>query len=125
MDPRGAYDELIRRSRQQSLLGSWAAVLRCGEETYMPSRGAGHRGGQMALLAGLYQEWPTDPRVGELLAIVEGSRWAADADSVAAVNIREPRRSYDRRVRLPRALVEELAHTTSVAAGVSRRPFSQ
>ncbi len=39
----------------------------------------------------------------------------ADADSAAAVNIRELRRGYDRRVRLPRALVEELARTTSLA----------
>ncbi len=31
------------------------------------------------------------------------------------MNIRELRRSYDRQVRLPRALVEELARTTSLA----------
>ena len=39
----------------------------------------------------------------------------AEAGSAAAVNVRELRRSYDRRVRLPRALVEELARTTSMA----------
>ena len=31
------------------------------------------------------------------------------------MNVRELRRSYDRRVRLPRTLVEELARTTSLA----------
>jgi carboxypeptidase Taq len=69
----------------------------------------------MALLAGLYHERVTDPTVGELLAIVEGSSLAAEADSVVAANVRELRRRYDRRTRLPRSLVEELARTTSLA----------
>jgi carboxypeptidase Taq len=34
---------------------------------------------------------------------------------VAAVNVRELRRAYDRRTKLPRSLVEELARTTSLA----------
>ena len=47
--------------------------------------------------------------------IVETSDLIADPGSPAAVNMREIRRSYDRRVRLPRTLVEELARTTSLA----------
>jgi hypothetical protein len=86
--PQGAYDELIRRSRQQSLLGPRTGASSWDKQTYMPSGGAAHRGGQMALLAKLHHDWATNPRVGELLAIVDGSRWAADVDSVAAVNIR-------------------------------------
>ncbi len=50
-----------------------------------------------------------------LLAIVENSDLIAEPGSPAAVNVRELRRSYDRRVRLPRTLVEELARTTSLA----------
>ena len=81
----------------------------------MPDGGAGHRSAQMGLLAGLHHERATDPKLGELLAIVENSDLIAEPGSPAAVNIRELRRSYDRRVRLPRALVEELARTTSLA----------
>ena len=73
MDPQRAYDELIGRAREQSLLGSCSAVLGWDEQTYMPTGGAAHRGSQMALLAGLHHERATDPRVGELLAIVEDS----------------------------------------------------
>ena len=115
IEPREAYDELIRRSRELATLASCSAVLGWDEQTYMPTGGAAHRGNQMALLAGLHHERATDPRIGELLAIVEGSALSAEPDSVEAVNIRELRRSYDRRVRLPRALVEELARTTSMA----------
>ena len=73
MKPQQAYDTLIHRAREQSLLSSCSAVLSWDEQTYMPAGGADHRGAQMALLAGLHHERATDPRVGELLAIVEQS----------------------------------------------------
>ena len=115
MDPHIAYNELIRHSRELTTLGSCSALLGWDEQTYMPVAGAAHRGGQMALLAGIHHERATDPKVGELLAIVEGSSLIADPGSPAAVNVRELRRSYDRRIRMPQALVEELARTTSLA----------
>ncbi|MGO9465091.1 MAG: carboxypeptidase M32 [Isosphaeraceae bacterium] len=117
MDPQPAYDELMRRSRELATLGSCSALLGWDEQTYMPSGAAIHRGSQMALLAGLHHERATDPRIGDLLALVEGSSLVTDPESGAAVNIRELRRSYDRRVRLPKTLVEELARTTSLAQG--------
>jgi len=83
----------------------------------MPPGAATHRGSQMGLLAGLHHERATDPRIGDLLLTVEGSSLVSDSESVAAVNIRELRRSYDRRIRLPKTLVEELARTTSLAQG--------
>ena len=115
MDIQSAYDELIRRTREQALLGSCSAVLGWDEQTYMPTGGAALRGDQMALLAGLTHERATDPRIGELLSIVEGSSLTAEPRSATAVNTRELRRGFDRRVRLPRKLVEELARTTSMA----------
>ena len=55
-EPREAYDELIRRSRELATLASCSAVLGWDEQTYMPPGGAAHRGNQMALLAGLHHE---------------------------------------------------------------------
>jgi carboxypeptidase Taq len=115
MDARDAYEGLIRRAREQSLLSSCASLLEWDEQTYMPRGGVEHRGNQRALLAGLHHEKATDPRVGELLGALEGSDLVADPDSPAAVNVREIRRTYDRRVRVPRTLVEEIARTTTVA----------
>ena len=96
----------------------------------MPAGGAEHRSGQMGLLAGIYHERATDPKVSELLAVIEGSELIAEQASAAAVNVREIRRSYERRVRLPRTLVEELARTTSLAqpewvAARSARDFAR
>jgi carboxypeptidase Taq len=110
-----AYDELIRRVREETLLTSCEALLEWDEETYMPSGGVENRSEQLALLAGLLHERGTDPRLGELLAELEGSDLLADRASPAAVNVRELRREYDRYVRLPRRLVEEVARTTALA----------
>src|SRR4051794_5066831 len=115
MGAQEAYDELIRRARELGVLASCSALLGWDEQTYMPPGGSAHRGEQCAHLAGLHHERATDGRIGELLAIVEGSDLLADPDTPPAVNIRELRRSYERRTRLPRDLVEELARTTSLA----------
>lgn len=112
---RALYDELVQRARETSLLGSCSAVLGWDEQTYMPEGAAAHRGEQMALLAGLAHERATTPRMGELLEALGESSLAADGDSIEGANVRQLKRDYDRRTKLPRPLVEELARTTSLA----------
>ncbi len=114
-DSQALYEELIRRSREATLLASCSALLGWDEQTYMPKGGADHRGEQMALLAGLHHEKLTDPRIGDLLASLQGSSLTSDSTTTSAVNIREIGRIYRRAVRLPRDLVEEMARTTSLA----------
>jgi carboxypeptidase Taq len=115
MDTQEAYAELIRRVREETLLTSCEALLEWDEETYMPPGGVENRSEQLALIAGLLHERGTDPRFGELLARVEASELVSDPSSPAAVNIRELRREYDRFVRVPRRLVEDVARTTALA----------
>ncbi len=110
-----AYDELIQRVREETLLTSCEALLEWDEETYMPPGGVENRSDQLALLAGLLHERGTDPKIGELLAELERSDLVADPRSPVSVNVRELRREYDRYVRLPRRLVEEVARTTALA----------
>jgi carboxypeptidase Taq len=115
MQAQAAYDELLRRNREASLLASCTELLGWDELTFMPAAGAAYRAEQLALMAGLQHDRATDPRLGELLAIVEDSDLVADSDSVSAANIRELRRFCDRQASLPRALVEETARVTSLA----------
>src|SRR4051812_14175782 len=115
MNAQSAYDELIARTREVSLLASCSAVLDWDEQTYMPRGGVEHRSRQQALLAGLRHEKATDPRIGELLGELASSELSRDPEAPAAVNIREIGRDYRRQTRLPRSLVEELAATTSLA----------
>src|SRR5260370_14499975 len=115
MNENQAYAELIRRIKEQSLLGSCASVLGWDERTYMPHKGSAHRAEQMALLARMTHEMLTAPEIGRLLAEVEGSALVRQKDSVPAVNVREIRRYYDRAVKLPKELVGELARVTTPA----------
>src|SRR3954452_10523065 len=106
--PEQAYAELIHRVKEARLLESCGSVLGWDERTYMPRKGSAHRAEQIALLARMTHEMLTAPEVGRLLAEVEGSPLVRDRESVPAVNVREIRRSYDRAVKLPKELVEEL-----------------
>ncbi len=106
-----AYNELISTTRDIALLGSVESVLGWDERVMMPDKGAEHRANQMALLARLTHQQLTSPRVGELLTTIEGSDLVTDPESDAAVNVREIRRSYDRAIKVPTKLVEELTKT--------------
>src|SRR5437016_5782295 len=110
-----AYSELIRRVKQCRLLGSCAELLAWDERTYMPHNGSAHRAEQMALLARMAHEMTTAPEIGELLAALQSSELFKEGDSVPAANLLEIRRSYDRDVKLPKELVEELARVTTRA----------
>ena len=113
MTPQSAYHELIRRSRELTLLTSCAELLAWDEETFMPNSGVENRARQLAFLAGLEHERATDPRLGDLLGELETSDLLSDPLSAEAVNVREMRRSFDRLTLLPRSLIEELASVTA------------
>ncbi|HUV29757.1 MAG TPA: carboxypeptidase M32 [Acidobacteriota bacterium] len=115
MTPQKAYDELEKRLKEIALIQSSIGLLGWEERTYMPPRGADLRSRQLSYLAGLGHEKFTDPRIGELLATVEGSELTKDPDSVQAANVREIRHLYDKNTKLPKDLVEELTRTTSLA----------
>src|SRR5215204_6482850 len=116
VNPDQAYAELMRLSRDETVLSSCLDVLQWDEEVCMPRGGVGHRAEQMALLAGLAHDRGTNQRYDELLGAIEGSSLVADAESSEAVNVRELRRGYDRERRLPRRLVEESARVTAIAS---------
>jgi carboxypeptidase Taq len=115
MTPYAAYADLLARSKDLAVLNSCAAVLGWDQQTYMPKRGAGLRGEQMAWFAGEGHKRATDPKIGELLAAIEGTPFVADSDSHEAANVREWRHGYDRATKLPSRLVEELARVTTAA----------
>lgn len=112
MEPHAAYKEVLRRAREAMVLQSCAKVLEWDERTYMPRAGSAHRGEQMALLARLTHEMSTAPVLGELIAQAETSNLVHDQESPEAANVRDLRRQYDRAVKMPGRLVEELARTS-------------
>ena len=114
MDHLIAYRELIERFKEFRLLESVGAVVGWDQHTYMPPKGAGHRAEQMGLLAKLGHAKLTSPEIGASLGRLEG----AALDETQTVNVREIRRTYDRAVKMPAKLVEEIAKTVSRAQNV-------
>lgn len=107
-----AYDQLCQHARETALLASIEDVLSWDERTQLPPAAGEYRAEQMTHLAGLVHRRRTDPRLGEWLGELAGSDLARDPHSDAGTVIRQMKRQYDKLVKLPAALVEELTRTS-------------
>ena len=112
------YQELIDRNKEIATINSCSSLLGWDERTYMPRAGSAGRADQLSYLAGLTHKKFTDPRIGEILTELEHSELVKDEFSDAAVNVREIRHDYDKAVKIPQKLIEEITHTTTMAQGV-------
>jgi len=103
-----SYEALITIAREAQLLGGTMGVLGWDQQVMMPDGGLAYRADQLAQLARMHHEMVTTPEIGDLLSACEDDAdLMADPTSVAAVNVRELRRGYDRSMKLPASLVEE------------------
>ncbi len=91
------------------------SVLDWDQKTYIPKGGTENRGNQLALLAGISHQRATAPEIGDLLKQLEGIPLTSVADSFEAANIREIKHSYEKLVKVPQSLVEEITRVTTVA----------
>src|SRR3954464_14834366 len=104
-----AYDSLCKHAREVAILNSVQGLLSWDERTKLPTAGGDYRAEQMSYLAGLIHQKLTAPVVGDWLVELAGSDLAADPHSDTGADILNMRRDYDRKTKLPQALVEELA----------------
>jgi carboxypeptidase Taq len=109
-----AYDALCAHARETALLSSIRGLLEWDERTKMPPAAGAHRADQLAYLAGEIHRRQTAPQVGEWLAALADSPLAADPHSDAGANIRELRRQFAKKTRLPQSLVEELSRAATL-----------
>jgi carboxypeptidase Taq len=106
------YRQYIQRVKDINTSSSIEALLDWDQEVVMPPRGAETRAAQSAFIAGVSHERLIDPAFGRLLEQVERE---ADPDPVVATNVREIRRIYDRKIKLPTPLVQEIARSVALA----------
>src|SRR5215510_6283437 len=104
-----AYDSLCKHAREAAILNSMQGLLGWDERTKLPPAGGEYRAEQMSFLAGLIHKKQTAAEVGEWLAELIDSPLAADRHSQAGADIINLKRDYERKTKLPQALVEELA----------------
>lgn len=103
-----SFEELCASAREAALLESIDGLLGWDERTYMPPAAGEYRAEQMTYIAGLLHQKRTSPRIGELLAELSASDLAKDPHGDKGAVLRQLRRDYDKRVKLPQSLVEEL-----------------
>ncbi len=108
------YQQLVAHFRETALLAAAESALAWDERTMLPPGAAEYRVEQLTLLAGMLHQRNVDARVGDWLAELATGPLAAEPHSVTATTIRELKRAYDREVKLPQSLVEELARTASL-----------
>ena len=106
------YERLTTHAREVALLKSTQALLEWDERTKMPRAGGDYRAEQVSYLAGLVHRKLTEPAVGEYLSELLDSSLAADRHSDTGAVIHNLKRDYDKKTKLPQALVEELARTS-------------
>lgn len=111
-----AWAEFAALGAELADLEGIGALLGWDQETMMPPRGVGARAHQRATLDGLAHDRLTAPRVGQLLDQLEQAAAAhpEQFDLPRRAQIRELRRDYRRAVKLPRQLVQDLAHATAI-----------
>jgi carboxypeptidase Taq len=112
------FDELYGNMRELAVLRSCESLLDWDERTYMPRNGSEHRGNQMALLSGIAHEKFVSPRNGEIIDTLMSDGLDPQSDNPDAANIREIKRVYDKAVKIPKSLVEELSRTVTMSQGV-------
>ena len=101
--------------REIKLLTHIEAQLRWDQETQLPTRGVVERAEQLATLEAIIHQRATDTALGEALDEADAG---AERDGEVSVHdlalLREVRRAYEHRIKLPESLVTEIARQSSV-----------
>lgn len=106
------FESLCNHVRETALLTSSNALLGWDERTGLPSAAGPYRADQMTYLSGLIHQRQTDPQLGEWLVSLANSELTGDPNSDSGATIRQLKRTFDRKTKLPQRLVEELTRTS-------------
>ncbi len=106
------YQDLVERLEEISRLGGIMSTLHWDQEVIMPAGAADSRAHQLSTLSGLIHDKSTDPKLGELLDLLQKEDPSA-FNAVEWCNIREAKRDYDMQTRVPKKLVQEITELSS------------
>ncbi|AFK18120.1 carboxypeptidase M32 [Haloferax mediterranei ATCC 33500] len=110
-EAKSAYERLLTKYKRIANVEKAGGLLSWDQQVIMPDEGTPARSQQMSTLSALSHELMTDEEFGELLEAAE----ADDPTDEQADVLREIRRDYERAVRVPNDLVEEISATSSEA----------
>lgn len=124
MSSNATYEKLCKHIRETALLKSTQGLLEWDERTKMPPLAGPYRAEQMAYLSGLVHQRETAPELGEWLTELADGPIVAEPHSDMETVIREMKRTFDKKTKLPKSLVEELTRVSILGqqAWVEARP---
>ncbi len=106
-----AYEEMLERYGRATYLEDANGVLSWDQEVMMPEGGTPARSKQRGAVSAVAHELLVDDDVGERLAALTEADLCQERRAV----VREIRRQYERKARVPTDLVEEISEATSAA----------
>lgn len=108
------YEELVSLIKDVGVLAGIRETLSWDQETMMPKGMALRRALESSVMAKITHEKHVDPRIGELLEQIEESTLNEEEQA----QVREIRFHYERTIKVPSRIEEELAQKTSEASEV-------
>ena len=114
MDAQKTFDSVLAQARDTARLEAAYALLEWDEHTYIPSQAGAYRAEQVELLSGLIHQRRTTAELGDWLRELAASSLAKDRNEPVGAAIAGWLRDYEKQVKLPQRLVEEMAKATSL-----------
>ncbi|MFW9921348.1 MAG: carboxypeptidase M32, partial [Candidatus Thorarchaeota archaeon] len=108
-----AYEQLLSKVKELSLIGSAAGIIHWDLETYMPPGAIMLRSEQLATLSKIIHRMTVDPEIGKLLDAAENDK--DSVDELAQRNLYLLRKSYDQQTKLPERLVADLSRQQAIS----------
>ncbi len=108
------FTELCELMREVTYLKSTMAALEWDQQTKLPSQASDFRAQQITFLAGELHKRQTAPKIWDLLVELSEGQRMSDRHGDFAVTVRELKRECEKKKKLPKRLVEELASCTSL-----------
>ena len=113
MPTSSAYEKLCVHLKKIAILQSTSALLEWDQQTKLPAGAGAYRSEQMTYFAGEAHRLRTEKQLGQWIDEISSSEDASDPYSVTGCTIAQVKKDFDRQVKLPARLVEELARACS------------
>jgi carboxypeptidase Taq len=113
-----AYDELMTKTKEITLMGLISGVAHWDLETYMPPKGIMQRSEQLAVMGKHVHKMFTSPEVGKLLS---ESEKASSLNEVQKRNLFLVRTAYDEQTKVPGELVAKLAKQRALTTNIWKK----
>jgi len=116
-----AYDELMAKAKEITILQTAESIIHWDMETKMPPKGIKLRSQQLALLSRIEHRMTTNPEIETLLSKTEKH---PDYDSLSELqkrNVYLIRKQYDEQTKLPEELVVETAKQQAITIDIWKK----